>query len=302
MIENLIDEFLLTIQANGQVESEKTMWWNKKRMEFFSRFLLSEHIADPLTSHTFRSYAVYLKTRPRQDGRSGQLSVHYRRGCLQVLKRFGHWLYSEGHTDRDLGNDISLPRLPKRPPQSITIQDMSSLLAVCRADRDRALLLVLRDTGCRADELIRMRWEHINLNNRYALVTGKRQKSRFVFFSTQTAEHLQTYQRTVPHQPHDPVWWGHIGRSDQSQLSYSGLYGMLRRLSKAAGIERKWNPHAWRHAFGQHMNAAGLPTLTLQSLMGHESPETTMIYAQPDPDNLGQIYDRFYPWQGQENS
>jgi integrase len=47
-------------------------------------------------------------------------------------------------------------------------------------------------------------------------------------------------------------------------------------------LNSKFNPHAWRHAFAQLATINGIPTVTLQKIMGHETIETTTIYAQPD--------------------
>lgn len=295
-LNELIDEFLLTIEASGEVESPKTVWYNCKRMEFFIEFIRDEQIADPLTPHAFRLYAAHTKTRPRHDGRPGSLSVYYRHGCLQTLKRFGHWLFAEGHTERDLGNAVSLPRLPKyHPNKAISPDDLQTFLDGCTCNRDRALLRVLHDTGCRACEILGMHWKDVDLDKRRIWVTGKRHKSRWVFLTDQAAAALRTYRDQVPHRTGDPAWWGNVGRANQEPLKYRGLYGILRRLARTLGIAGQWNPHAWRHAFGKRMNKKGMSTLNLQVLMGHESPETTLIYAEPDPDDLREIFDTYNP-------
>lgn len=293
-LKHLIDEFLLTIQAHGNVNSPGTVEFNRRRIVFFADFVRDEQIADPLTPHAFRLYAAHIKTRPRNDGRPGPLSAYYVHGCLQTLKRFGQWLHDDGHTTgRNLADVISLPRLPHyRPNKAINKTDLARMIAAC-SGRDRALLLLLRDTGCRSCELLGMRWGDVDLNARHVWVTGKRQKSRWVFFVEETAEAIRAYRDQAPHEAGDPLWWGRIGRSDQAPLRYRGLYGILRRLAGRLDIEGSWNPHAWRHAFGKRMNKKGMSTLNLQALMGHESPETTLIYAEPDPEDLREIFDEY---------
>lgn len=296
-LEDVINDFLLTIEASGDVESEDTVRWNRRRMALFAQFVQEEQIADPLTARAFRRYAVYLKKRPRLDARAGSLSPHYRRGCLQVLKRFGTWLYTEAYIDRDLGQVISLPRLPDNPPKAITPADIKKMLGGCRSVRDRAILLVLRDTGCRASEIVGMRWRDVDLEHRRIVVTGKRNKSRWVFVSPGTAAEMATYRETVPHGDDDPVWWGFLGRRDARPLTYRGVYVLLRRIAIRVGVTGKWNPHAWRHAFGKAMNKAGMPTLSLQGLMGHSRPDVTAIYAGLDADELEEVYREFSPYQ-----
>jgi len=293
-LQKLIDGFMLTIEASGDVESDDTVQWYKRRMNLFTLFVHKNEIDDPLTTDTFRRYAIYLKKRPRFDGRPGKLSASYRRGCLKALKRFGHWLYLEEHTRRDLGDVVSLPRLPKGEQlKAVTPDDMAKMIAGCKTPRDKALLPVLRDTGCRAGEMIKMRWKNVYEEYDRILVTGKRGKKRWVFLSAETVEALVAYKDVVPHGNDDPVWWSHMGRGDMRPLSYEGLYNILRRIANAQEIEGPWNPHAWRHAFCTRMNNAGVPTLNLQEFMGHESPETTKLYCKTSPDILKQIYDKY---------
>lgn len=290
---NLIDDFLLTIEASGDVESEKTVQFNRRRIALFASFI-GEWKIDPFTPGAFRQYAVYLKTRKRLDGRPGGLSVYYRRGCLQAVKRFGHWLFTEGHTDRDLGELITLPRPPQNAPlKAITPTDIERMIGCCGLLRDQAMLVVLRDTGCRAEELIGMRWGHVNLAHERILVTGKRQKTRWVFLTPEAVILLTAYRDAVPHKAADPVWWACPGHTDMRPLTYFGFYSLMCRIAHRAHVEGKWNPHAWRHAFCERMNNAGVPTLNLQEFMGHTDPRTTKLYTRPNPDNLKAIYDEF---------
>jgi integrase/recombinase XerD len=288
-LQQTIDEFLLTVEASGRVESKKTVRWYKKRLRLYNDFAQ----ADPLTPHTLRLYIVHLKERPKLDGRAGSLSASYRLGCLKALRRFVHWLYTEGHTNTDLSAAIELPRKPKGEPlKAVRPQDAQQMIDACRTPRDKALLCVLHDTGSRADEMIGMRWKDIDMIRERIVVTGKFQKRRFVFFTAESASALRAYRDQVPHARDDPVWWSHVGRGDMQPLSYEGLYMVLRRIAEKERITGPWNPHAWRHAFCERMNYAGVSTLNLQALMGHESPETTLIYCRADPDKLKRIYDQ----------
>lgn len=291
-LENLIEEFLLVVEASGDVESKDTVLWNQRRLTLFTDFINEHHITDPLTKRAFLTYAVHLKTRARNDGRPGKLSVYYRRGCLQALRRFGYWLHQEGHTTNNLGDTITLPKLPRHdPPKAITPNDIATMIATCTTTRDKALLTVLRDTGCRACEIVGMRWGNLDLERKRILVTGKNDKRRFAFFTQDAADLVETYKASVPHGKLDPVWWGNIGHKNQRPLFYRGFHSLLARLARKAGVISRWNPHAWRHAFGKRMNRAGVSTLNLQAMMGHESPETTLIYSGLDPDDLQQVYE-----------
>jgi site-specific recombinase XerD len=290
----LIDGFILTVEANGNVESEATVIWNRRRMELYARFVKEKGIDDPLTAQAFRQYAVYLKHRPRFDHKDGPLSVYYRRGCIQVLKKFGRWLYQEGHTTRNLGEVLSLPRLPSKPRlRSINLEDIEKMIAGCTSLRDRTMLIVLRDTGCRAEELIDMRWCDVDLESGEIIVTGKRRETRIVYLSPRAVKLMTAYKEKVPHGHDDSAWWGYLDRKDCRPLSYRGFYSMMYRLANSVGVKGRWNPHSWRHAYGRNLTRNGCPTVTLSDLMGHTTTRVTKWYSTMDDPELKESYQRY---------
>lgn len=151
-------------------------------------------------------------------------------------------------------------------------------------------MLFLRDTGCRASESIGLRWGQIDLERRIArLQESKTNTERWLFFIEPTAQALATYRKTVPHKPDDPVWWG-----EQGPLTYSGLYGVFKRLAKKSGVSR-FNPHSWRHAYGRDASLAGMPTTVLQDVLGHEDLNQTAHYSRFDVTRLQTAHDRYSP-------
>ncbi|MEM3432791.1 MAG: tyrosine-type recombinase/integrase, partial [Candidatus Methanomethyliaceae archaeon] len=131
--------------------------------------------------------------------------------------------------------------------------------------------------------------------NRVAYVVGKGGKSRFVFFTEDTAEVMRKLSDEVPSGPDDPVFWG-----AKRPLTVQALSRMLARLGKKGRACGPVNPHAWRHAFGRDMTRNGCPTLALQALMGHSTPAVTMIYARLNTGELQRVYDRYAAWEGGE--
>jgi site-specific recombinase XerD len=85
-------------------------------------------------------------------------------------------------------------------------------------------------------------------------------------------------------------------KPSQGALTYSGIYQVFHRTAERASLHnKKFNPHAWRHAFGRDATQAGMPPAILQKVLGHESITTTMIYTDPDEDIVHQAHHQYSP-------
>ena len=122
------------------------------------------------------------------------------------------------------------------------------------------------------------------------VVDGKWHQSRWLFFTDVTADLLLQYRNTVPHAATDHLWHGKRGA-----LTSTGIYQVFRRIARKAGVSGHANPHAWRHAFGKHATISGMPTATLQQLLGHSSVETTQIYVALDTAELQNAHEQHTP-------
>ena len=275
-------QLFLDSVAAGRAESPRTFLWYRRRLGRFLDWAVEHHPQHPLSKRAFNGFVAHLKQR---------VSSATLRGYVIILRRFGRWLVAEGIATSNPAEDLSAPRGANRVPKGISPQEVGALLNAARNPRDRAMILMLRETGARANELMGLRWKDVDLEQGVAWVRGKGGKERPVFFRDKAKEALKLYREQVPHAPEDPVWWQ---LNLRKPLSYWGLYGVLKRLAKKANVKR-YNPHAFRHAFGRDMTRNGCPTLVLQDLMGHASPETTRIYARLSYEDLKNLHGQYAP-------
>jgi integrase/recombinase XerD len=78
-------------------------------------------------------------------------------------------------------------------------------------------------------------------------------------------------------------------------LSRQGLYKIIQRHARAAGLERKMSPHTLRHTFATHLLAGGCDLRSLQEMLGHADIGTTQIYTHLSPDRLREVYFEAHP-------
>jgi site-specific recombinase XerD len=61
-------------------------------------------------------------------------------------------------------------------------------------------------------------------------------------------------------------------------LDPNSIYKMLKKYAQKYLGRNDVSPHWFRHSFATHAKMAGIETSTIQQILGHSSPATTMIY------------------------
>jgi len=151
-------------------------------------------------------------------------------------------------------------------------------------DRNRAIVLVMLDTGIRASELCDLKTEDVdNRNNRIFVRQGKGMKERMLPFSPRTGQMIWRYLAArKDSRPEDPLFVSKLNRP----MSRTKLSEMFRNIGKRAGVLNV-HPHRFRHTFAIQYLRNGGNAYTLQAMLGHSSWESVRIYlkiAQVDID------------------
>jgi len=277
----------LAAQA-GEV-SVSTRRWYSKRLGAFASWA-GDVPLNALTVALLRAYRAYLID-------SG-LSPHTTHGHQRALRRLCSWLAGEGDIPRNVARDVPLVRLPAQPPKAVQDDDVARLLAHLPSEcaRDRAIILLLIDTGCRVGGLCSLTVDDLDLARRCALVTEKGQRSRRVYFGDVTAAAIGVYLAARPVLPSPALF---LSRRN-TRLTENGVRLMLEKVGKRAGVVGRCNAHAFRHAFARSFLRNGGNLATLGRILGHApgSPVTAKYYAVFDDHELQEFHGRFGPLSG----
>jgi site-specific recombinase XerD len=199
------------------------------------------------------------------------------------------------------------PRIDQRLPvlvnyvNSIPLPDPAERHGQARLEllRDRALMRTLFCTGMRREEVARMDRHDIQDGHaNQALITGKGDKERIVFFDDDTLGAIQEYLRARA-DSYMPLFLRHDvarGKPSPSGLSYrlstQSIWKIVHRYGNACGISV--SPHDFRHTKASTMLNRGAKLSEVQDILGHASPETTKrIYAHYETSHLRDVFDRF---------
>lgn len=268
---------------------------------------LGDREIDTVMLADLRGYAAALRARgERYTGhgyaptKAGALSAFSVASYIRAVKRLFNWLFDEGLLDANPAARLKNPVPSRRAPKAASMDDLRSILVATAGDdpvkrRDRALVLFLIDTGCRAGGVCGLTLEDIDLDQRTARVTEKGERTRDLPLSPATVAAIAAWLEV---RPAGSQWvWLTLGkRTKRVQLDEDGLGEVLRRLKKVAGITGPVNPHSFRHAFAREWLRNGGDLATLAGMLGHADPAVTArFYAVFTDFELGEFHERFSP-------
>ena len=177
---------------------------------------------------------------------------------------------------------MPIPRQRPTMPRVLSEKETQRLLMAATSERDRAVLVVLLDTGLRVGELASLTRNNARPDG---LTVNGKVGERVVPISPGVYELLlrQGNERGFL-----------IGR--RRPLSRSGIQGIVRACMRRAGYSPpKIGPHTLRHTFGVQYMVNGGDVASLQRILGHTKIETTMLYVQMSNAMVAQQHLQFSP-------
>lgn len=197
-----------------------------------------------------------------------KLSGNTALGVYRDIRAWCNFCVVEGWLSTSPTARLHAPKVDKPLLPAFTPDDVQHLLGACEIHRDRALMLFLLDTGCRAQEFVSLVGADLSLNDGAVTIQkGKGGKGRTVYIGAQTRKALLRYFVEVG----KPSPTSSLFKSQQTgeALTTSGLRQVLRRLGQRADIHH-CHPHTFRRTFALWNLRAGMNIFALQRLMGHE--------------------------------
>jgi len=220
---------------------------------------------------------------------------------LSCYRNFHGYLLRRKKIADDPTAELEAARTGKRLPKVLSVQEATALVETPRGKdalplRDRAILELMYGSGLRVSEVLGLPLDALRLSEKYVRVLGKGKRERVVPLTGASVRSLRTYLNDarpslVGKRASDAVFLNRRG----GKLSRMGLWGILTRHARAAGLERGFHPHMLRHSFATHLLEGGADLRVIQELLGHASVTTTQIYTQVDRGFLQEVHRRFHP-------
>jgi integrase/recombinase XerD len=217
------------------------------------------------------------------------------------IRSFSKFLLSERIIKKDFSELSYRPKLDKKLPITLEINEMTQLINVAKSDtiyglRDYCIIELMYSAGLRVSELCFLKIEHMNIEDGILRVFGKGSKERIVPLGENAKRALDAYLvRSRPSfvntNTDTTIFLSRMGKA----LSRKTIWYMIKRYSEKALIKKAIKPHTMRHSFATHLLEGGADLRSIQDLLGHADISTTQIYTNMQKARLQEEHSIHHP-------
>ncbi len=258
-------------------------FFKKNKVQFFNQ----------TNKGLINNYFVYL----RKEG----LEINSISRNLVAIKMFYRFMLAEGFINEDVSSLIEFPRVSKKLPYALSLREINILLDDSNfkeylGQRDQAILELFYATGIRVSELINLKIDDINMENQMVKCLGKGSKERIIPFGSKAHQSLSLYLKEVRLRlAKDPKENALFLNNRGERLSRQGIFFLVKKYARKAGIEKKVTPHTLRHTLATHLLENGADLRSVQEMLGHSDISTTQIYTHVSRKWIKEEYYRAFP-------
>lgn len=282
---NIINAFISYISKKNYSINTYTSYIND--LYYFTIFVKKN-----LTKVTFEDVKDYLEHLNLKKEKSSSV-----RRKISSLKSFYKFLYKNGYMDKkDYPlTKVAYPKMEKKLPKFIYYNDLLEIINESTKDkdgvRDRLIIEMLYATGVRVSELVNIKINDIDFNNRRIIVLGKGNKERIVYYGEYAEEVLKEYLKTHDRKNHNYLFVNSKG----GKLTDRGVRYIIDNIMSKLSVKVHVTPHVLRHTFATDMLNNGCDIRVVQELLGHSSLKATEIYTHVTNEHLKKVYYECFP-------
>lgn len=219
---------------------------------------------------------------------------------LSSLRTFYEYLVKKDVITVNYFKMFKNPKKERNLPKFVKEDDIDKMFLVPNTrtwigERNLLIIRMLYATGIRVSELVNIKLDDININDRTIKILGKGSKERIVVFGNNTKDILDEYlsrgRRQVDIHGSNYLFLN----KDGNRLSTRYVRKIINDIIFKASIEMHVSPHMLRHTFATGMLNNGADLVSVKDLLGHESLNTTSIYTHVSDEKIKEVYNKAHP-------
>ena len=220
---------------------------------------------------------------------------------LVAVKTLFRFLVRRGALLLDPSSQLELPRIEKCLPRLILSENEARRIVTAPRGsspivlRDRAILETLYGTGMRVGELLRLRPEDVDTEDRLVrIVEGKGRKDRNVPLTSAAARAIGVYltQGRSSLLRNEP--WLFLSKRGK-KIHRAQVGGIVKAWARKAQVKKNVSCHTFRHSIATHLLRGRADIRQIQALLGHGSLSTTERYTHVEVSDLRRVIERAHP-------
>ncbi len=230
------------------------------------------------------------------------LSSTTRKRYIASIRGLHKYLFAMGFADTDITEKIELPKAKQHLPDTLSIEQVNKILEqpdISKKNelRDKAMLELLYACGLRVSELINIKKRDLIFDTSIIRVFGKGSKERLIPIGQSAIKWINEYiiksrPFLIKSKETDDILFLNVRGT---KLSRMGIWKIVDKYVKLAGIELNIHPHTFRHSFATHLLEGGADLRAVQEMLGHSDISTTQIYTHIDRDFIKEVHRTFHP-------
>lgn len=293
-MEDVIQKFIRYLHKTKKASNNTEVSYERD-LKKLQRYMEEEqHVKEwsEVTVTNLNSYMLYLE---REKFAASTISRN-----VASVRAFYQYMYKKGIVHADISGELKPPRIEKKMPDILTVQEVDLLLKQPNAEspkgmRDKAMLELLYATGIRVSELIHLKHEDVNMKMSYIRCT-ERSKERIIPFGNTAKQSMAVYlengrKELTKDKDCDELFVNCSGKA----MSRQGFWKVLKSYAKEAGIDVDITPQTLRHSFATHLIQNGADLKSVQEMLGHADISTTQVYLNMSINKMREVYTKAHP-------
>ncbi len=209
---------------------------------------------------------------------------------IASLRGFFKWLCANEYCKSDPTLTLEQPKLPKRLPKVMTVQEIEEILSRHLDELHSLILELLYGCGLRVSELVNINVNDIDIKAKYLRCMGKGSKERLVPLGKKAVIAVKKFLPVREYNlKKNNIAAKRLLVNDKGRiLTRQDIYTFIHEQGEK--IHKHISPHTLRHSFATHLIENGADLRVVQELLGHSDVATTQLYTHISKKRLKEVY------------